>query len=152
MQFNYYVPIMIQIKKISAEETYAIRLEVLRKNIPLPYKMKGDFSITTFHLGAFKNGALIAVSSYMHVVNSSFKGNQYQLRGMATLKEYQGCGVGKQMLQEAFFILKEKQVNYLWCNARVNTVEFYKKQGLQIQGNLFTIPLVGAHYKMFVRL
>ena len=49
---------MIEVKKITAIETYDIRLEVLRKNIPLPFEFKGDFDDDTFHLGAFKNGAL----------------------------------------------------------------------------------------------
>jgi len=143
---------MIQIKKISAEETYPIRLEVLRKKIPLPYKFNGDFDENTFHIGAFSNNKLIAVSSYMKAENKNFKGKQYQLRGMATLIESQGAGAGKLMLQEAFSILVKMNIDILWCNARVIAVDFYKKQGLKTFGKLFEIPLVGAHYVMFKKL
>ena len=143
---------MIQIKKISAEETYPIRLEVLRKNIPLPYKFNGDFDENTFHIGAYRNKKLIAVSSYMKAENKNFKGKQYQLRGMATLIESQGAGAGKLMLQEAFSILAEMNIDVLWCNARLIAVDFYKKQGLETLGELFDIPLVGAHYVMFKKL
>jgi len=143
---------MIQIKKISAEETYPIRQEVLRKNIPLPYKFNGDFDESTFHIGAFSNNKLIAVSSYMKAENKNFKGKQYQLRGMATLVESQGTGAGKLMLQEAFSILAEMNIDVLWCNARLIAVDFYKKQGLKTFGKLFEIPLVGAHYVMFKKL
>lgn len=73
---------MIQIKTIIAEDTYEIRLEIIRKNIPLPYEFSGDFDKKTFHLGAFKDGKLIAVSSYMKAHNPNFEGSQYQLRGM----------------------------------------------------------------------
>ncbi|WP_456424020.1 GNAT family N-acetyltransferase [Lutibacter sp.] len=143
---------MIEIKKIKAIETYPIRLEILRKNIPLPYKFKGDLDTETFHLGAFRNNKLIAVSSYMKVNNKDFTGNQYQLRGMATLKDYRGLGAGKLMLQEAFIMLKDYRIDYLWCNARIVAVNFYKKQGFQTFGNEFEIPIVGKHYIMYKKI
>lgn len=143
---------MIQIKEISAEETFPIRLEVLRKNIPLPFEFKGDFEVETFHLGAFKNDKLIAVSSYMKVNNKNFEGNQCQLRGMATLTEYQGFGAGKLMLQKAVQILKEKNSNLLWCNARIAAIDFYKKQGFETFGKKFEISYVGKHYVMFKKM
>ncbi|WP_456376418.1 GNAT family N-acetyltransferase [Lutibacter sp.] len=143
---------MIQIKKIAAADTYPIRLEVLRKNIPLPYKFNGDLDLDTFHLGAFENNKLIAVSSFMKVNNNNFKGEQYQLRGMATLLEYRGCGAGKLMMLEAFSILGSLQIDCLWCNARIVAVSFYEKQGLQKTGKIFTIKYVGEHYVMFKNL
>lgn len=143
---------MIQIKEISADETFPIRLEVLRKNIPLPFEFNGDFDSDTIHLGAFKNDKLIAVSSYMKACNRNFEGNQYQLRGMATLKEYQGFGAGKLMLQKAIQILKENSTTILWCNARIAAVDFYKKQGFQTFGEKFDIQYVGEHYVMIKEL
>lgn len=140
---------MIEIKKISAEDTYAIRLEVLRKNIPLPYKFNGDLDSDTFHLGAFKDGKLIAVSSFMKVKNKSFKGSQFQLRGMATLAEYQGFGIGKQLILKAEGILKPLKIDCLWCNARIIAVNFYKKQGFLTFGEVFDISLIGDHFIMY---
>lgn len=143
---------MITIKKINTEETYSIRLEVLRKGIPKPYKFEGDFDKETFHLGAFKDEKLIAVSSYMKVSNQNFEGIQYQLRGMATLEEFQGFGAGKLMMEKCFSILKEKSVDCLWCNAREIAVPFYKKLGLEIFGNKFDIEFIGGHYVMYKNL
>ena len=120
---------MIQINKISAQETFPIRLEVLRKNIPLPFEFNGDFDEDTFHLGAFENNQLIAVASFMKANNSHIKGEQYQLRGMATLETHQGIGAGKLMMENAFEILKELKVDCLWCNARLMAVPFYEKLG-----------------------
>ena len=140
---------MIEVKKITAIETYDIRLEVLRKNIPLPFEFKGDFDDDTFHLGAFENGKLIAVSSYMKAENKNFKGSQYQLRGMATLEKFQGFGAGKLMMEKAFEILKELNIDCLWCNARIIAVDFYKKQGFKTFGEVFDISLIGGHYIMY---
>ena len=143
---------MIQIKPILAEETYAIRLEVLRKNISLPHKFKGDFDKETFHLGAYLNGELVGIATFMKNENSLFNGNQYQLRGMATLEKVRGLGAGKKIMVDAFTILKNKNVNYLWCNARVEAVPFYKKLGLQTLGNEFLIKQVGPHFIMYKKL
>jgi predicted GNAT family N-acyltransferase len=143
---------MIKIQIIPAEDTYPIRLEVLRNNIPLPYMFNGDFDKETFHLGAFKNNQLIAVSSFMKASNNNFRGNQFQLRGMATLANFQGLGAGKLMLDKAIEILKTQKIDYLWCNARFIAVDFYKKQGFNIVGKLFDIKYVGPHYLMFNEL
>ena len=143
---------MIEIKKISASDTYQVRLEVLRKNIPLPFKFNGDLDSDTFHLGVFKNDKIIAVSSFMKVKNKNFKGEQFQLRGMATLIKFQGLGAGKLMMKEALFILKSLGTDYLWCNARIVAVNFYKKAGLQTFGEKFMIPDIGDHYVMFIKL
>lgn len=143
---------MIQVKKISAQETYPIRLVVLRKNIPLPYEFNGDFDEDTFHLGAFKSDKLIAVSSFMKANNVQFEGEQYQLRGMATLEEFQGLGAGKIMMEAAFDLMKSLKVDCLWCNARLAAVPFYEKLGMKTIGELFDINYVGKHYVMFKKL
>ena len=140
---------MISIKILKPEDTYPIRLEVLRKNIPKPFKFDGDFEKDTIHLGAFKNDTLIAVSSYMKVSNPNFKGSQFQLRGMATLEKFQGIGAGKVMMNEAFTLLKNKNIDCVWCNAREIAVPFYKKLGFEIFGNKFDIEYIGAHYVMY---
>ncbi|WP_372767968.1 GNAT family N-acetyltransferase [Lutibacter sp.] len=143
---------MIHIKEISVQDTFPIRLEVLRKNIPLPHEFNGDFDTDTIHFGAFKNDELIAVSSFMKASNPNFEGSQYQLRGMATLSEYQGSGAGKLMLQQAFVILRKKNIAVLWCNARIAALNFYQKQGFQTFGKKFEISYVGEHYVMFKNL
>jgi len=143
---------MMQINKISAKETFPIRLEVLRKNIPLPFEFNGDFDEDTFHLGAFENNQLIAVSSFMKAKNSLFKGEQYQLRGMATLEAYQGTGAGKLMMETAFEILKALKADCLWCNARLIAVPFYEKLGMRTFGESFDIKLIGLHFTMFKML
>jgi predicted GNAT family N-acyltransferase len=143
---------MIEIKKITALETYPIRMEELRKNIPLPYEFKGDLDTDTFHLGVFKEDKLIAVSSFMKVKNKNFEGEQYQLRGMVTLANYQGFGAGKMMMQKAFSILAMLKVDCLWCNARIIAVKFYEKHGLRTFGELFKIKPIGDHYLMYINL
>lgn len=140
---------MITVKEISAEKTYPIRKEILRKNIPLTEKNDQDLDETTFHLGVFMDDKLVGVSTFMKDDSSYFSGFQYRLRGMATLEEYQGKGIGKAMLEKSYELLQEKGVDVLWCNARIIALNFYKKLGFEVVGPEFDIHLIGPHYVMF---
>lgn len=143
---------MVQIKYIQAEETYGIRKIILRKNIDLPFQFHGDFDKDTFHLGLFENNVLASVASFVKSSHEDFEEPQFQLRGMATLEDYQGKGHGKSLILEAEKILKEKNISILWCNARIAALHFYYKQGFQSVGKQFDIPQIGGHYVMFKKL
>ena len=143
---------MITIKKITPEQTYDIRQEVLRKGIDLPSEFQGDSDEHTFHLGGFVEDELIGVSSFMKTSNSQFSEPQYQLRGMATLEKARGMGCGKLMLNYAIKMLIEKKTTILWCNAREVALNFYLKQNFKIKGGSYRIPNIGVHYCMYIRL
>lgn len=140
---------MIEIKRIKAKETYGIRLNVLRKNIDLPYTFTGDLEKETFHLGLFLDQQLIGVVSFMKSAYKDLTGKQYQLRGMAILPEFQGKGYGKKLILSGIEILKTKGIDIVWCNARVAALNFYQKNGFQTLGKEFDIPKIGGHYVMF---
>ena len=143
---------MIEIKRLNVAETYNIRKEILRKNIDLTYTFTGDLDKDTFHLGLFLNNQLIGIVSFMKFMYSDIKGSQYQLRGMATLHEFQGRGYGNKLIQFGLDILKEKQIDYIWCNARITAIHFYQKSGFQIIGKQFEIPKIGGHFVMYLKL
>jgi len=136
------------IKEISVEKIYTIRKSVLRENIDLPHKFNGDLEKDTFHLGAFKKEELVGIVSFMKTETKEIKGNQYQLRGMATLIKVRGEGFGNLLITAGVDILREKGINVVWCNAREKAIGFYKKNGFEIVGESFNIDKVGIHYKM----
>ena len=143
---------MIEIRKIQPEETYEIRLEVLRKGMNLPVQFSGDTDIETFHLGIFENHKLKGICSFMETTNALFKVSQFQLRGMATLPDVRGKGFGKLLLLKGIELLKNKGTKTLWCNARINALPFYIKLGFLQKGESFNIPQVGEHYKLYKTL
>lgn len=143
---------MIQIKEITAPEAYSIRKEVLRDNIPTTEKMDGDFDESTIHLGAFLDGKLACVATFMQHDSPHFKDSQYRLRGMATDKSFQKQGFGIKILDAAAEKLRERGVRILWCNARIIAIDFYKKSGFEIIGEEFDVHLIGPHYVMFKNL
>ncbi len=142
----------IEIKEISADKTYAIRLEVLRKGMDLPVEFSGDFDADTFHLGLYENNELKGICSFMKTKNELFVSPQYQLRGMATLPESRGKGFGKLLLIQAIEVLKERKIKLLWCNAREIALPFYIKLGFLQKGEAFEIPQVGAHFRLYKEL
>ena len=143
---------MIRIVKLKAEDTYSIRKEILRKNMTLSHEMKGDFDSDALHLGIYELDKLVCIGSFMKAARTDLSGQQYQLRGMATLDGSQGKGYGKLLLQEAEAILKRKDIDIIWCNARVVAIDFYKKMGYQLMSEIFEVPQIGPHYVMFKKL
>lgn len=142
------------VKFIPAELTYPIRLEILRKGkSPDSVKFEDDLASGSFHLGKFMNDDLVSVASFSqkfpHEFNSKNYKNSYQLRGMATLDEFQGKGFGKELLEFGERILIGIDCDLLWFNARIGAVDFYKNSGFEIWGSKFMIEDVGEHFFMF---
>ena len=78
-----------------------------------------------------------------------FKSKQFQLRGMAMLEKFRGKGLGKLMIGKALSVLRDREIDVLWCNAREAALQFYVKQGFLIQGSMFEINKIGNHYMLF---
>ena len=114
----------------------------------------GDNLETTIHLGIFIKNNLVGVSSFFKKSNSiiSSETAQYQLRGMAVLKSYQGKGLGRILIEHGENLLKEKQIEIVWCNAREVAINFYKKNNYHIIGEAFILKDIGLHYTMYKNL
>lgn len=142
-----------QLKKITAEETYSVRHPVLRAGRPLSdCAFDGDLDDNTFHIGLFFKNTLVGVASYLKNSSTLFLENEeYQLRGMAVLQEYQKKGLGELILSEGEKLLKNT-CDRIWCNARQIAVNFYTENGFQIFGEPFEIKNIGLHYVMSKKL
>tara|TARA_R110002012_G_scaffold304388_1_gene507864 strand:- start:160 stop:636 length:477 start_codon:yes stop_codon:yes gene_type:complete len=141
----------ILIKRISAEDTHAIRQAILRPGKPIEScKFSGDDDSETFHLGLYYQKKIVAVASYMLNSNHRFSvKKQYQLRGMAVLEDFKGHQLGNYLLEKGEAICLEKQVNFIWFNAREIAVNFYKRNKYKVLGGYFNIEDVGIHILMF---
>jgi len=144
----------LQVKEISHKDCYDLRLKVLkRKEWDYAYQYSGDEKTTTFHLGIFHEAQLVTIASFFANSNEHVSAeNPVQLRGMATLNEYQGKGLGRLMIQAAIDESKNRDHDLLWCNAREEAAKFYEKLGFQISSDRFEIPKVGPHFVMHIRI
>ena len=144
----------MEIKKINSIDTYTVRHEVLRKGKPIETcQFKGDDDENTIHFGLYQNERLIGIISIFKEKNDLFsETNQFQIRGMAVLEEFQGKGFGAELVKEAENHCISLNTDLIWFNARENAVPFYKKLDYIIIGDSFLIPDVGIHFAMYKKI
>jgi predicted GNAT family N-acyltransferase len=143
------------ISRISAEETYGLRQQVLRPGRPLrECFFEGDLEPETFHLGYFEDENLLGVATFVSRKNDLFEASfQFQLRGMAVLPDHQKKRIGEKLLFEGEETIKQnKPETLLWFNAREVAVDFYRRYGYKTIGEAFMIPNVCMHFVMYKNL
>lgn len=141
---------MKKIQNITSLETFAVRHPVLRAGKPeATCHFDGDDLSTTSHFGLYLEGNLIGVLSVFKNNNATFKTeNQFQIRGMAVLPEFQRRGYGADLVKHCEKYVAKSLGTLIWFNARDNAVLFYEKLGYQKIGNPFSIADIGIHYVM----
>src|SRR5690606_36785841 len=130
-------------------------LAILRPNRPREAALfDGDDLPTTKHFGAFRFGELVGIASLflaecpeLPVLKPAM-----QLRGMATTPEVRGQGFGRALVMACLAHAQQNAMRLLWCNARCEAAEFYRKLQFEIVGDQFEIPDVGPHFRMFRRI
>jgi len=141
----------VDVKKVAAKDIRPLRNLVLRPNLPIEttyYDLDDD--IDTFHLASIMDNTIISIGTFYPENDIELQSkNGYRLRGMATHPKFRRKSAATKLMEESFVLLKEKKCDILWCNARLVAVEFYKSLGFKIIGEIFDIPSIGPHYKMY---
>lgn len=142
---------MYSIKQITSQETFAVRLPVLRPGKPIDSCIfDGDTLNTTAHFGIYDDEIIVGVTSIFQTSTPLLsQKQQFQLRGMAIVDSHQKRGLGDQLVQRAEQYVKENNAEVLWFNAREIAVGFYKKMGYKTIGEPFAIGDIGIHYVMY---
>lgn len=114
----------MEIKSISAEMTWPLRHEVMWPNEPFDFiKLPEDSNGN--HFGLFVNKELISIVSLFQTEVGTA-----QFRKFATKINEQGKGYGSKLLLHLIEFAQEQGFHTLWCNARVDKTDFYKKFGM----------------------
>ncbi|WP_218923552.1 GNAT family N-acetyltransferase [Bacillus sp. AFS002410] len=114
----------ITIKQVDKEEVWEIRHKVMWPDKPFDYIKLNDDDLG-MHFGLFKESTLISVISLF------ISNNECQFRKFATLSQEQGKGYGSTLLDYVLKEVNNNGVKKIWCNARINKANFYKKFALQ---------------------
>jgi GNAT superfamily N-acetyltransferase len=136
------------IKRIAASDTIALRDAVLRPGLPPGGShYPGNDAADTLHLGAFVDRTLVAVATLCRepmTEREPMRGERsttsWRLRGMATLPEYRGRGLGNQLAQRSIGYAAEQGGTLVWCTSRIATVPFYRALGFSQSGDTFSLP------------
>jgi predicted GNAT family N-acyltransferase len=74
---------------------------------------------------------------------------EFQIYQMVVEPTYQGCGLGKSILQALMELAVEQGAEWVILNARVEKAGFYQKHGFQPEGKVFESSMTGIpHIKM----
>jgi len=74
-----------------------------------------------------------------------------QLRGMATLHGWQGCGVGAALLRAGLAHAREAGAELVWANARDTALAFYLRHGFDVHGEGFVDATTNLPHHVVVR-
>ncbi|RLL47125.1 GNAT family N-acetyltransferase [Oceanobacillus piezotolerans] len=121
----------MEIAKISKEKAWELRHKVMWPDKPFDFIKLEDDDIG-MHYGFYKNKKLISVVSLF------IDNGEGQFRKFATLQTEQGKGYGSALLHDVIKEAKQLGLKRIWCNARKNKVDFYKKFGLKETDGHFT--------------
>jgi GNAT superfamily N-acetyltransferase len=141
----------IHVSQISAAETIPIRWLILRPGFPRETAMfEGDEASTTQHFGGWLDDRLAGVACIYQIPcpDRPDVPRAWQLRGMASLPEVRGLGIGKALVAACERAASNAGDSLLWCNARIGAIAFYSRQGWTVSSGEFDIPTVGPHRRM----
>lgn len=141
-----------EIREVTIDDVLPFRIEyLLGGRPPSAVRLSGDRDEKTFHLGAYLDGQLVGIASFLSEAKSDWKiVNQYRLRQMAVMTKHNRKGYGKELLERGIALLQERGCQLLWCDARQAAFGFYQKLGFAFHGPEFEVPKIGSH-KVMVR-
>ena len=142
---------MMEIKRISAHQTFPVRHPILRPGRPIEdCSFEFDDHPLSIHFCVELDGKVISVLSALPIQCPFFPElNAMRIRGIATLDPFQRLGYGSELMRHAEQELKNNQIDLIWLNARINASKFYSKLGYKTIGDLFNIVGIGIHQKFF---
>jgi len=116
------------------EETVALRDEVLRKPLGLSYdptELAGEKE--SFHFALREGAELVAC-----LVLKPLDERCIKMRQLAVRDNAQGKGFGRELVNYAHSLAKERGYAEIVLHARETALGFYEKLGYQVEGNPFT--------------
>jgi ribosomal protein S18 acetylase RimI-like enzyme len=130
------------LQKLSVKEVQMFRDRVLRLGKSEGQSVyRGDDDSKTLHLGAFVDSGLVAIATICHESTPDQPSHtMWRLRGMATLDEFRGRGLGKSLADSCIAHAAKHGGTMVWCKARQSAVGFYRSLGFEEQGNPFPLP------------
>ncbi|MDF2924894.1 MAG: family acetyltransferase [Paenibacillaceae bacterium] len=133
----------MRIQFIDKELAWQIRHEVMWPERELDYvKLEDDDK--GIHYGLFEGEQPVSVISLF------IEGDDAQFRKFATLPRMQGRGCGSALLNRVLEDAFRTEAKRIFCNARSNKTEFYRKFGLLPTDRTFTKG--GKEYVIMERL
>ncbi|HEX6330866.1 MAG TPA: GNAT family N-acetyltransferase [Actinomycetota bacterium] len=144
----------IEVRPAALAAVRELRHLVLRPHqLPEDLVYEHDDDPDALHLGAFEDGRLVAVASITREPPpGSDDGAAWRIRGMATLPDYRGRGLGGELLRRCIGHATPREASLVWCNGRVPALRFYERHGFVGVRGPWDEPHLGPHVELHLRL
>lgn len=107
----------------------------IRQTVMYPNKDKESVTLSEdsngLHIGYYLDGKPVSVFSLF------LSNREIQFRKFATLTEYQGKGYGSKLMEWLLTYIEDLKFSRVWCNSRVDKIDFYKKFGFSETADKF---------------
>lgn len=113
----------IEIISIAAKDTLSIRQQVMWPDKDISYVQLPE-DAEGLHFGLFADATMISVVSLFENKDG------WQFRKFATLQKEQGKGYGSKLLSYILTVAEKEKATKIYCNARVEKINFYRSFGL----------------------
>jgi ribosomal protein S18 acetylase RimI-like enzyme len=90
---------------------------------------RAPVGVITIHISRPKDESALA--------EPSSESLEAQFRKLAVAPEWQGQGIGSRLVEQAGVVASDAGAQSLWCDARTSALAFYKKLGMQTEGEPF---------------
>jgi GNAT superfamily N-acetyltransferase len=130
----------IEIRKITADDTLAIRHQVLWPGKSADFVRVAEDE-DAHHFGSFADEELVSVISLFPDQDSM------RFRKFATIHTFQNKGLGSKLLEYVISYSRHQQYKMLWCDARSSALAFYERFGFEKFSEPFFKEHIG-YYKI----
>lgn len=142
----------VAVRIVDGAATRELRRAVLRPAWPVGSAMHGDDNPDAVHLAALDDDERVIGSCVLlprpYALRPEEQG-AWQLRGMATVPEQRGRGVGAAVVTRALTEIAVRGGRLVWCEARIAAVDFYRRHGFVVDGPQFAHVETGIpHFPM----
>jgi predicted GNAT family N-acyltransferase len=143
----------LEIQRVDANTVRPLRREILRPARPPEASIYDeDDDPQTVHLAAYNSDGSLVGCVTLFPEEYDAEPLAWRLRGMATISDVRGTGVGGALLAASVDVVTKANAPLLWCNARESAEGFYARYGFVGVGEIFELPLAGPHRRMVLRL
>jgi GNAT superfamily N-acetyltransferase len=139
--------VSVSVRPVEPAHTRALRQRVLRPHESLE-ELASHEPPGVHAVGAFDGDELVGVG----FVCPDGEPGEWRVRGMATVPELRGHGVGSAILAALLDHARAQGATRVWCNARTPARSLYARAGFQVESEEFEIPGIGPHFVMALRV
>ena len=110
------------IQEATYEDVLQIRHEIMYPDKDIEYVKLPEDKLG-LHIGYYEKGQLVSVASLF------LENRNLQFRKLATKTEHQKKGYASEIMKWMLSYAKDVKLDKVWCNSRIDKVDFYEKFG-----------------------